>query len=82
MSEIYISRYLRLEAQTFLCFKPVTHDYLFDIIKPWACDMAQQVQALAAKFDDSSSIPRTHVVEGEDQVPQVALSSAHVHSVV
>lgn len=34
--------------------------------------------ALAAKPDNLSLIPRTHVVEGENQQPQCPLTSTHV----
>lgn len=31
--------------------------------------MAQQVKVLTAEFDERSSVPETHVVKGEKQVP-------------
>ena len=40
--------------------------------------MAQWVKGLAAKTDDPSSIPRTHMVEEEDQLQQVVLCPPHV----
>lgn len=38
--------------------------------------MAQYTRALAAKSDDLSSIPGTHVVEGENQIPQICSLSS------
>lgn len=34
--------------------------------------MAQQAKILAAKPDDLSTIPRTHMVDGETQLPQLS----------
>lgn len=36
----------------------------------WASEVAQKVKALAIKAVDLSSIPRTRVVEGENQILQ------------
>lgn len=41
--------------------------------------MVQWVKALAAKSEDPSLIPTTHVVEGEKQLPQVVLCFLHLH---
>lgn len=38
----------------------------------WAQEVAQQVE-IAAKPDDPSSSPGIHMVEGENQLPQVVL---------
>lgn len=42
-----------------------------------------QMKALAAKAEDLSSIPRTHMLEGEDQLQKVVLTSTraswHAH---
>jgi hypothetical protein len=35
--------------------------------------MCSEGKALAAKAEDPSSIPRTHMVEGEDQLQKVVL---------
>jgi hypothetical protein len=35
--------------------------------------MVHQVKVFAAKFDNLSLIPRIHLVEGENQLPQVVL---------
>lgn len=35
--------------------------------------MAQQVTALAAALDNLSSVPRTHMVEAENQLPLIIL---------
>lgn len=47
----------------------MTRDYLFLLLKPWACEMAQRVQALAAKLDDLSSVPGAHVVRRRESSP-------------
>jgi hypothetical protein len=39
--------------------------------------VAQQVKAPATKPDDPSSIPGTHMVEGENQLLQCPLTSMH-----
>jgi hypothetical protein len=41
--------------------------------------MAQLLKVLAAKPDDLSSIPGTHVVEGKSRRPQVVLWPPQVH---
>lgn len=41
--------------------------------KVGACEMAQQVEARAAKSKDLSSSPKTHVVEGENRFPNDVL---------
>lgn len=43
-----------------------------------ATEMAQGIEALAAKPGDLSSIPRTHMVEGEKCLLQVVLWPPHV----
>lgn len=35
--------------------------------------MAQQVEVLITKTEDMSSVPRTHIVEAEKQLPKSAL---------
>lgn len=42
-----------------------------------ALEMDQQVKALAAKPDDRSSIPGTHMTEGKNGLLQVVLISRH-----
>ena len=42
--------------------------------------MTKQVKAFAGKLDGLSSIPGTHMVEGESQLPQAALRSTHKHT--
>lgn len=39
----------------------------------WDSQMAQRVKAPATKHDSLSSVPRTDVVEGENQLLQVVL---------
>lgn len=41
--------------------------------------MARKVMALAAKPDNMSSISRTHVAEGENQLPQDIFWFSYVH---
>jgi hypothetical protein len=43
-----------------------------------ACEMVLWVKALAAKPDDLSSIPGTHRVKGENQLPELSLN-LHTH---
>lgn len=38
-----------------------------------ASKMAEQVKALATRPDKLASVPRTYVVEGQNQLPQVVL---------
>lgn len=45
----------------------------------WAGETVQQVKALTSKPDNLSSIPSTHLVEGEDS-PQVVLRVLLVQS--
>lgn len=42
-------------------------------IKPRACEMAQQLTALATEPDNPSSIPMCHMAEGENQFPHIVL---------
>jgi X-X-X-Leu-X-X-Gly heptad repeat protein len=41
-------------------------------LKNGANEVAQQVKALASRSNDLSSSPRTHLMEGENQIPQVS----------
>lgn len=40
--------------------------------------MTQEIRALAVKADDLSSVPRTHMVKGENWLPQVDLRPPHM----
>jgi hypothetical protein len=40
---------------------------------PRAGKTAEQVKVVAAKADDLSSVPRTVIVEGQNQLPQVVI---------
>lgn len=44
--------------------------------------MAQQVKVNAARPVDLSLVTRTHMIEGGDQLLQVALTSIHAHGTV
>lgn len=41
-------------------------------------EMAEQVKVLAAKPSGLGSIPETHMVEGEGQLPQIVLWPLHL----
>lgn len=41
--------------------------------------MAGSVKVFAAKPEDLSSIPRTHIVKGENQLPQIVLIYTHTN---
>lgn len=41
--------------------------------------MATQIEVFVAKSNNLNFIPRTHIVEGEKESPQNALSSLHEH---
>lgn len=46
--------------------------------EPEACKMTQQVNSHAAKSNDLHEIPRIHMVEEENQLPQDFLTSTRV----
>lgn len=52
---------------------------MFPSLASLACASSPLVKVLAAKSDDLSSIPRTHVVKGENQLLQV-VSDLHMCS--
>lgn len=44
--------------------------------------MVPSVKAPAAKANGLSSVPGTHIVEGENQLPEVVLQLQHVHKYI
>lgn len=52
-------------------------DFLHMELERWAGEVAPPMKALVPKPDDPSFIPKTHLVEGENQLP---LFSSNLHT--
>lgn len=56
------------EGKSTYCKSPIP-----DKFKTWAKEMAHWLKVHTAKPDNLSSMPRTHMVDGENQLPQIDL---------